>query len=217
MGDFPHLGLDPTIYADNVWPDVVPTFEPAVATSFREVAALAQTLESVFEVALALPDGFFSTFTNHSIDVLRMNNYTLGPGTQPEPDQLAMGAHTDDGIVTIMWADPIVGLEVLGASGEWRSVVPPPGVLLVNVGDVLARWTNDRWPSPVSRVVPPIDTRGQLLRRRSAAFSRGGNADAVVSTLPSCHAADGGSTYGDITVAELRALRPSRTLESSAA
>lgn len=217
-GDFPHLDLDPTIYAENIWPQGAPGFEAGVSGWFREAAALARTLTSVFEVALGLPAGFFEPYTDHSIDVLRMVNYGLGDPTPVEDDQLGMGAHTDYGIVTILWADPVVGLQVLDPAGAWRSVVPAPGVLLVNLGDLLARWTNDQWVSTMHRVVPPRDARGRSLRRRSAAFFHDGNADAVVSTLPTCRAADGSSRYEDVTVAEhlARKLGGSRGLELNA-
>jgi isopenicillin N synthase-like dioxygenase len=213
--DHPDLDLDPDVYAENVWPLAAPAFEPGVTRWFREAAALARSLESVFELALGLPAGFFAPFTDHSIDVLRTVNYALPPGTSIERDQLGMGAHTDYGIVTVLWADPVVGLEVLDRNGEWQSVVPAPGVLLVNLGDLLARWTNDQWVSTMHRVVPPRDGKGRSLRRRSAAFFHDGNADAVISTLPTCRAADGSTPYDDVTVAEHLAqkLGGSRGLE----
>ncbi len=217
-GDFPGLDLDPIIYADNRWPVEAPRFRPGVATWFGHTQSLARTLESVFALALGLPEHHFAPFTDHSIDVLRMVHYALPERTEIEPDQLGMGAHTDYGIVTILWADPVVGLQVLDRNGEWTSAVPAPGVLLVNLGDLLARWTNDAWVSTMHRVVPPRDGRGRSLRRRSAAFFHDGNADAVISTLPTCRAADGSSPYADVTVAEHLAqkLGGSRGLELNA-
>lgn len=217
-GDFPDLDLDPVVYAENRWPAEAPCFRPGVSTWFEHARSLAHTLEAVFAVALGLPDDHFAPFTDHSIDVLRMVHYALPEGTEIAADQLGMGAHTDYGIVTILWADPVVGLEVLDRDGHWCSVVPPPGVLLVNLGDLLARWTNDHWVSTMHRVVPPRDGRGRSLRRRSAAFFHDGNADAVISTLPTCRAADGSSPYDDVTVAEHLAqkLGGSRGLELNA-
>ena len=90
-----------------------------------------------------------------------------------------MGAHTDYGIVTLLWADPVPGLQILDGDGDWCDVQPAPGALLVNLGDLLARWTNDRWMSTMHRVVPPTDADGRLMRRRSAAFFHDGNADAL--------------------------------------
>eukprot|EP01041_Mallomonas_annulata_P025606 gene25606-46682_t len=171
-------------------------------------------MTDVFAVALGLPDGYFDPFTDHSIDVLRMVNYALPEGTDLEPDQLGMGAHTDYGIVTILWADAVPGLQVLDRAGAWHPVVPAPGALLVNLGDLLARWTNDRWMSTMHRVVPPTGPDGRSTRRRSAAFFHDGNADALISTLAPCRTADGPG-YDDVTVAEHPAqkLSGSRGLE----
>ena len=91
----------------------------------------------------------------------------------PLPGQQRMGAHTDYGVVTVLWADRTPGLEILGDDGAWHGVVPEPGALLVNLGDLTAEWTNDRWRSTLHRVVPPLDARarpapqhGLLLRCR---------------------------------------------------
>ena len=144
-----------------------------------------------------------------------MVNYALPEGTEIQPDQLGMGAHTDYGIITILWADPVPGLEILGPDGTWQSVTPARGALLINLGDLLARWTNDRYTSTMHRVVPPTDADGRSIRRRSAAFFHDGNADALISTLEPCRDADGRSPYDDVTVAEHLAqkLTGSRGLE----
>lgn len=213
--DFPHLELDPVVYAANVWPEEPASFAADVTTWFRAAGDLARTMEEVFALALGLPSGWFTTSTDHSIDVLRLVNYAVPEGTPVLPDQLGMGAHTDYGMVTILWADPVPGLEVLDPAGDWGSVVPLDGALLVNLGDLTARWTNDRWRSTMHRVVPPVDDRGRSVRRRSAAFFHDGNADAVVSTLEPCRDADSGSAYPDTTVGEhlARKLAGSRGLE----
>jgi isopenicillin N synthase-like dioxygenase len=113
-----------------------------------------------------------------------------------------MGAHTDYGIVTVLWADPILGLQILDSHGTWHDVVPAEGALLVNLGDLLARWTNDRWISTLHRVLPPRDDEGRLVRRRSAAFFHDGNADAVISCLPGCATDKNPARYESVTVAD---------------
>ncbi len=215
IDDFP--GLDPEVYARNIWPDpaLAPTFEANATTWFEHAGALARTITSILAHSLDLGEGFFEPYADHSIDVLRMNNYALPEGVPLEPDQLGMGAHTDFGIVTVLWADPVPGLEILGPSGRWHSVVPAPGAILVNLGDLLERWTNDRYTSTMHRVVPPTDADGRSIRRRSAAFFHDGNADALISTLDPCRHEDGSSSYEDVTVAEHLAqkLAGSRGLE----
>ena len=213
--DFPGLTLDDEVYAANIWPELAPSFQPGVWQWFEHAAAMARTMESVFATALGLPDGYFADFTDHSIDVLRVNHYLVPDGITLEPRQLGMGAHTDYGIVTILWADAVPGLEILRPDGSWLPVVPAPGALLINLGDLLARWTNDRWLSTMHRVVPPRDAAGNLMRRRSAAFFHDGNADALIATLQPCLDADGTSSYKPVTVAEHLAekLGGSRGLE----
>jgi isopenicillin N synthase-like dioxygenase len=213
--DFPAVGgLDPEVYAANIWPDL-PGFEAAVGAWFATAGSVARTMTEIFATALGLPDGWFAPYTDHSIDVLRINHYDVPPGLELADGQLGMGAHTDYGIVTILWADPVPGLEILRPDGSWLPVLPAPGALLINLGDLTERWTNDRWASTLHRVVPPRDDQGNLTRRRSAAYFHDGNADALISTLPTCRAADGSSAYADVTVAEHLAakLGGSRGLE----
>ena len=226
---FAGLDLDEADYGLNVWPDV-PGFRERVETYFAEAGRVARTLLEVFEAALDLEPGFFARLTDHSIDVLRMNNYALPPGEVTLDGALTgMGEHTDFGLVTVLWADRVAGLQVLGPSngagaGAWHDVSPAEGALLVNLGDLTARLTNDRWSSTLHRVKPPV-VDGRVERRRSAAYFHDGNVDAVVATLPS-HLDAGrwggaaGEAYGPVSVrdhiaAKLAGSRQGRTNSSA--
>ncbi|GAB2541379.1 isopenicillin N synthase family dioxygenase [Nocardia heshunensis] len=198
--DHPGLGLPAVEYAENVWPAEVPDFRAPVWAYFAEAGRVARTLAGAFAQALALPAGYFEPFIDHSQDVLRMNNYALPPGTVDlDGDLTGMGEHTDYGILTVLWADQVAGLQVLGSDGVWHDVAPADGALLVNLGDLMARWTNERWLSTLHRVKPPV-VDGTIRRRRSAAYFCDGNADALIETLPSC--LGDGSKYEPVTVAE---------------
>ncbi|MEV2252944.1 2-oxoglutarate and iron-dependent oxygenase domain-containing protein [Streptomyces sp. NPDC050147] len=182
---FPGLDLSEDDYGLNVWPAEVEGFELAVLNYFAEAGRVARTLTRVFADALGEPSGFFESLTDHSIDVLRMNNYALPEGAVTlDGDLTGMGEHTDFGLVTVLWADQVAGLQVLGTDGAWHDVSPVDGALLVNLGDLTARLTNDRWMSTLHRVKPPM-VDGGIVRRRSAAYFHDGNVDAVISTLPS--------------------------------
>ncbi len=182
---FPDLELSEDDYGRNLWP-VVPGFEAAVDDYFRRASRVASVLTEIFADALGLPAGFFDRLTDHSVDVLRMNNYALPDGARVGSDDLfGMGPHTDFGLVTVLWADRVKGLQVLGPDQRWHDVVAIDGALLVNLGDLMARLTNDRWRSTVHQVRPPL-VGGTVQRRRSAAFFRDGNVDAAISTLASC-------------------------------
>jgi len=198
--DFPGLELPVPPYSRNVWPAIGGWRERA-DTYRSEAARVTRVLVDIYADALDLPAGFFVPHIDHPVEMLRMVHYDLPPGSPPPaPGQRGMGEHTDFGIVTVLWADRVPGLQVLGVDGEWHDVLPAPGALLVNLGDLMARWTNDRWLSTVHRVIPPV-VDGKIARRRSAAFFQDGNFDALIETLPSCLAEDGTSFYGPIDVA----------------
>jgi isopenicillin N synthase-like dioxygenase len=202
--DFPGLQLDPMSYPVNIWPDHPVSFREGVQAWFGEMARVARRVTRLFACALELPPDFFEPLADHSLDVLRLNVYALQPQSEaPKPDQMGMGAHTDYGIVTVLWADAVEpGLQVLDRAGRWHDATPAAGHFLINIGDMMARWTNDRWLSSLHRVRPPVNAQGQVVRRRSAAFFHDGNADAVVSCLPSCADAAHPPRYAPITVAE---------------
>ena len=200
--DFPGLDLPADVYAANVWPAGLPGFRPAVSAWFEAAGSVARTMVTIFSDALGLGPGYLDQFTGHSIDVLRMINYRPPPaGTPLEPDQAGMGAHTDYGIVTVLWADQVPGLEIIGSDHGWHPVQPADGALLVNLGDGLARWTNDRWISTMHRVAAPR-LNGVLVPRRSAAYFHDGDVDAVIAPLPSCVDGEHPARYEPVTVGQ---------------
>lgn len=201
--DYAHADVDPGMYSENIWPVESDTFQGDVELWMSHARAVARVMMRIFTDALGLPAGYFDAYTDHSLDVLRMNNYALPEGERVEldGDLIGMGEHTDFGIVTLLWADDVRGLQVLDADGGWNDVSPLPGALLVNLGDLTARWTNERWRSTLHRVKPPVID-GRIKRRRSAAFFFDGNVDAVITTLPGCVAEGETELYGPITVGE---------------
>lgn len=224
--DFPGLALDPLSYPENIWPDHPVQFRPGVEQWFCHAGVLARRLTRLLALALDLPEDYFEPFEDHSVDVLRLNHYAMPdhPAQSApivlEAGQMGMGAHTDFGLVTVLWADPVwPGLQVQGPDGRWIDVVPEPGALLVNLGDLMARWTNGRWTSSLHRVLPPIDAKGRIRRRRSAAYFHDGNADATIAVLPGCAGVGEHCPPEPITVAEhlRRKLAGSRALKVNTA
>jgi isopenicillin N synthase-like dioxygenase len=204
------------IFAPNIWPTEVPALRSAGLAYFEATRAAAHRVTAVCARALGLPADFFEAFTSHSTDTLRMNWYRREEGSPaPLPGQQRMGPHTDYGIVTLLYGDPVAGLEIVGADGEWTGVIPEPGAYVVNIGDLLAQWTNDRWRSTVHRVVPPpADAAGAALRR-SIAFFHDGNYDAIVECLPTCCSADDPPRYEPVRALDhlLNKLLGGRTME----
>ena len=200
--EFPDLDLPASDYSENVWPSDAGDFQAKVSAYYAAAGRVAQVLTHVFADALGLPTDFFERFTDHSLDVMRMNNYALPEGTVTlDGDLTGMGEHTDYGIVTVLWADQVAGLQVLGPDRSWHDVSPADRALLINLGDLTAQWTNDRWRSTLHRVKPPI-VNGTIQRRRSAAYFHDGNVDALIETIETCVDADHPARYRPVTVGE---------------
>ncbi len=114
---------------------------------------------------------------------------------------MRMGAHTDYGILTVLLADHVPGLQVF-REGVWHDVSTPRGAFVCNLGDMLARWTNDRWISTLHRVVPPPADSAGPVRRRSIARFLDCPPDLVVETIPSCIDAEHPARYEPVNAGE---------------
>jgi len=205
-------------FAPNLWPARPEGLRTALVAYFDAVSALARRLTSVMATALGLDPGFFADKTDHSTETLRVIRYAREAGEpDPTPGQQRMGPHTDYGILTILHADRVPGLEIVGPDGAWHPVMPPAGAFLVNLGDLLAEWTNDRWRSTLHRVVPPPPSEHGPVVRRSMAFFHDGNHDAAIACLPTCCSEDNPPRYPPVVAGEhLRAkLLGPRTLTAS--
>ncbi len=209
------------LFAPNIWPHDVPELRPALVAHMAAARGVADQLLGLFAAALDLEPGFFAPFTTHSTDTLRVVHYRTAPG-DPDPlaGQVGMGEHTDYGICTVLYADPVPGLQVISRDGRWHDVQPAPGALLVNLGDLMAQWTNDRWHSSLHRVLPPARHTTEVRERRSVAFFHDGNHDALISCLPTCTSSDRPPRYqpvlaGDHLMAKLMGPR-TNTLSDAA-
>jgi isopenicillin N synthase-like dioxygenase len=185
----PHDGNEPYAefrYARNLWPTEPAGFQEVWSAYYREMSALAVRIMRAFAVALGLPESFFDAVIDQPISAVRALNYPHQTAA-PKPGQLRAGAHSDYGSLTILLADSAPGgLEILSPQKEWQAVPVVEGAFIVNIGDLMARWTNDRWISTVHRVVnPPPDAQGST-RRQSVAFFHQPNWDAQITCIPTC-------------------------------
>ncbi|HEY6433167.1 MAG TPA: 2-oxoglutarate and iron-dependent oxygenase domain-containing protein [Acetobacteraceae bacterium] len=175
-------------YAPNVLPDAPPGFTPTMIALYRSFEHLSQDLLRIFACALQLPELWFADKIDRHFSIMSTHHYP--PLTeQPRPGQLRTGAHTDFGAMTILaMTDAAGGLEVLLPDGTWSSVVAGPQQLVVNLGDMMARWTNRRWASTVHRVVnPPVINLAES-RRQSIGYFMHPNDDAPIACIPTCRA-----------------------------
>lgn len=170
-------------FAPNLWPESPQGLRAAWERYFAAMADLSGSLMRIFALALDLPEEFFDDKIDRHISMLRVLNYP----DQPEPPaegQLRAGAHSDYGSLTILLQDAAPGgLEVLTPLGEWSPVPPVPGAFVVNIGDLMMQWTNDRWISTVHRVVNPPRDLAMSSRRQSIVFFHQPNYDTIVSSL----------------------------------
>jgi isopenicillin N synthase-like dioxygenase len=125
----------------------------------------------------------------------------------PLPGQLRAGAHSDLGMMTLIYSDNDVGgLEVRDHAGNWIAAARSDGAFTVNIGDLMMRWTNDRWQSTLHRVVNPAEGDAWRSRRLSLGMFFIPNYDAQIAPLDG-----GGDRYPPITVADYRTERFART------
>ena len=178
-------------------------FRDAVYGYYEAILALGHALFRGFALALDLPEDFFEDKIDKPMAQLRVIYYPPRQGP-PDPQRLGIGAHTDYECFTVLaQRDP--GLQVQNVAGEWIEAPPVPDTFVVNIGDTLAMWTNDRFISTVHRVISPTDR-----KRFSLPFFFGLNHDTVVRCLESCmgpgnpprHAP---VTAGDVTVSNITA------------
>jgi len=146
--------------------------------------------------SLALPADFFESYLTDPMPVLRLLHY---PPTEQGllAGQVGSGAHTDWGSITLLAQDAVGGLQVQ-YEGQWIDVPFVPDSFVVNMGDLMARWSNDRWRSALHRVLPQPSQR----HRYSAAYFFDIDYHAVVSALPACVDATHPARYAPITAGQ---------------
>ncbi len=207
----------------NQWPDeaLVPGFRAAIEAYAAAMEATARRLMGLFEVALELPAGHFDAFMRHPTCTTRLLHYPPQPAVAAQ-GQIGCGAHTDWGALTLLAQDDAGGLQVLSKEG-WIDMPPVEGALVVNIGDMTQRWTNDRWPSTMHRVInrgrPPGRPKDDHSPRGTGAEGDVGpdssghdrwsiayffdlDAEASIVPLPSCISAGRPARYAPITAGE---------------
>ena len=168
----------------NLWPSAPVALQPLYEAYFRAMGGLADDLMALFALALDLPEHFFADKIDRHISRLRVRNYPA-PLEPPKPGQLRAGAHCDYGSLTILRAeDKPGGLQVMNSAGYWVDVPIAPDSYIINIGELMARWTNGRWKANLHRVVNPPTDQAAVSRRLSLVFFHNPNYDAPVSALP---------------------------------
>ena len=202
-------------YEPNIWPEGVDGLGEAVREYYRALEGLNRRLLRIFAAALGVhADYLLERFDRHA-SVLRAINYP-DQDPPPAPGQLRCGTHSDFGTHTLLQIDDAPGgLQARARDGGWIDVSPPPGSFVVNIGDLMMVWTNDRWLSNLHRVVnPPADAAGST-RRQSLAFFVQPNYDARIECIPTCRATGEAPRHAPVTAWEYRHAKLSRTAPAS--
>jgi isopenicillin N synthase-like dioxygenase len=225
----------------NQWPDeaLVPGFRAATTAYEAAVRQLGHRIMGYLALALGLERQHFEPFMRDPMPVLRLLHYPSRPASLADlqPGTVGCGAHTDWGGITLLAQDEAGGLQVwLGEPGQhnkpqphgvdnqhgadapgWVDVPYVPDSFVVNLGDMMARWTNDRWRSTLHRVLPQPPGR----ERWSIAYFFDIDYHAQVSALPGCFSAEHPARYAPVTagqhIAEMyerTTVRPAESVSS---
>src|SRR5438093_11705059 len=142
-------------FTPNVWPAAPPDFERAATVYYRAMSDLVRSLMRLAALALSVDETFFDDKVDRSVGTMRLNYYPA-QARLPTPGQLRAGAHTDYGGFTILRGQDLPGgLQGRTGNGRWGEVGTTPTRIVAKIGDLLMRWTNDRWLSNMHRVVNP--------------------------------------------------------------
>ncbi|WP_304351093.1 isopenicillin N synthase family oxygenase [Comamonas testosteroni] len=165
----------------NQWPETLPDFRAVMQNYYQAAYGLGATIVRGLALSLGVPVSHFDGYLKDAAATLRLLHYPPQPAN-PDPGEKGCGEHTDFGGVTLLLQDEAGGLQVWDKDlGNWIDAPPVPGAFVVNIGDLFARWTNDRYVSTLHRV---INVSGR--ERYSVPFFFTGNLLHKVECIPTC-------------------------------
>lgn len=175
--DDPYHLAGNALLGPNVWPEEMPEFQRDVYRYFEDAMALGKRLYRLFALSVGMEEYFFEPMITKPCAQLRMLYY---PDTDPKDAKVGIGAHTDYESFTLLWQSQ-PGLQVQNRAGQWIEAPPIPGTFVINIGDMMMRWTNELFVSTPHRV---LNTSGK--KRYSMALFFAANHDTIVECLPTC-------------------------------
>lgn len=174
----------------------LPGWQTLMETHYQDMQALAQTLLRAIALALDIDEDFFDQRFEDPVSVLRMIHYPPRQ-TASSPEQQGAGAHTDYGCITLLYQDSAGGLQVRNVDGQWIDAPPIDGTFVVNLGDMMARWSNDQYVSTPHRVISPLG-----IDRYSMPFFAEPHPDTRIECLPGCQGIGNPAKYPPTTCAD---------------
>jgi isopenicillin N synthase-like dioxygenase len=178
--DHPDVLAGRVLRGRNQWPEDMPGLREDMMAYFHALCSMCERMLPPFAVALEMPEDFFASFfANEAHANLRFLHYP--PQDPDEENQFGQAPHTDNSFMTALARTDVPELAVRLPSGEWFPPPVIPGTFLINLGNIMRRWSNDRFLSTPHGVLNESGT-----DRYSIAFFYSPNPDAVIEPLPSC-------------------------------
>jgi isopenicillin N synthase-like dioxygenase len=195
--DHPYVRAGLAGYGANQWPDGIPGFRAHMETYLVALGALSVDMMRILALSLELPRDYFDAMMREPMPVLRLIHYPPHP-VDARTNQLGAGAHTDWGALTFLLQDDSGGLEVQNVAGDWIAAPPVPGTFVVNLGDMVERWTNGLYRSTMHRVLNRASGRS----RYSVPYFSNPDFNARVECLPTCSDAAHPPRYAPCTAGQ---------------
>ena len=177
----------------NQWPTDLSGFRETVLAYTEAVDALGRQLLPLCALALDLPAETFDAAFAESQFSFRLTHY---PPVPAEPNQFGIAPHTDSNFMTFLAQSEVPGLQVRMPDGAWVDVPYVPGSFAVNSGDMMQRWTNNRFKSTPHRALPPVGR-----PRYAIPYFMGPHLDTEIACLPTCQGPGNPARYPPVTYA----------------
>jgi isopenicillin N synthase-like dioxygenase len=184
-------------------PETLSAFEPTLKGYVARLESVTAALNHAFALSLDLQEDFFDPLYGRPDITLTFNFYPPVDPATLKATQWSSSPHADYSAFTVLLQDSSGGLQARNSAGEWIEVTPKDETFVVNVGNLLERWTNDLYKSTLHRALHVGND-----PRISAALFVYPDADTVVRCIHTCQGPDNPPRYEQVTTAEyVRVLR----------
>lgn len=209
LKEFYHVGQEVTDndpikeqYPDNIWPDEIPEMEDIALEVYQTLEAAGIKMLQAIALYLGLEENYFDNKVHNGNSILRPIHYFPIENPDEVPaDAVRAAEHGDINLITLLMGASADGLEVLRKDGKWIPITALPEQLVVNVGDMLSRHTNNKLKSTIHRVVnPPKEKMGTS--RYSIPFFMHPRSEMDLSCLDNCVDEENPKLYEDTTAGE---------------